>query len=137
MANLKNFVIDFSSIQKEINTIADSEKSYLVTAPEEYLCVPEKYSEYGLCTLGQLIGFPANFIEKVNTTNKVLAREIIADRMKLYFKNDKSFVVITQKGDEWEMYEQTDKEKLYYDVTAAEIRKLTKDRESGFLDVKF
>lgn len=93
MTNLKNFVIDFNSIQKEINTIADSEKSYLVTAPEEYLCVPEKYSEYGLCTLGQLIGFPANFIEKVNTTNKVLAREIIADRMKLYFKNDKSFVV--------------------------------------------
>lgn len=93
MTNLKNFVIDFNSIQKEINTIADSEKSYLVTAPEEHLCVPEKYSEYGLCTLGQLIGFPANFIEKVNTTNKDLAREIIADRMKLYFKNDKSFVV--------------------------------------------
>jgi hypothetical protein len=93
MTNLKNFVIDFNSIQKEINTIADSEKSYLVTAPEEYLCVPEKYSEYGLCTLGQLIGFPANFIEKVNTTNKDLAREIIADRMKLYFKNDKNFVV--------------------------------------------
>lgn len=54
------------------------------------------------------------------------------------YKSDKSFVVITNKNGEWEMYEQTDKEKLYYDVTAAEIKKLIKTSEpSGFLDVKF
>ena len=74
----------------------------------------------------------------VSTFGDIFYLEKMYDRVYIVnYKNDKSFVVITQKGDEWEMYEQTDKEKLYYDVTAAEIRKLTKDRESGFLDVKF
>lgn len=93
MTNLNAFKVDFDSIQKEIDMIADTEKSYLVTAHDSHLCVPERYSEYGLCTLGQLIGFPTKFIEKINETNKDLAQEIINDRMKLYFKSDRNFVV--------------------------------------------
>lgn len=74
----------------------------------------------------------------VSTFGDIFFLEKVYDRVYIVnYKNDKSFVVITQKGDDWEMYEQTDKEKLYFDVTAAEIRKLTKNSESGFLDVKF
>ena len=91
--NLNHSTVCFADINKAIDEIASTENSYTVTTFDPSLCNINRYSDYGLTTFGQLIGFPAKFVKKIDATNSQLAKEIISDRLSLYLNQDKDFVI--------------------------------------------
>lgn len=79
---------DFTSIADEIYRIGNTEKSYIVSGPNDIACEVNRYSEHGLFSLGKTIGFPSNFIAELNKTNSELAEQVVRDRVNNYFKGD-------------------------------------------------
>lgn len=95
--NIKSNIIPFEVIDKRVREVTETEYTYLVTAPDSHICDVSNYSEYGLNSLGKLVGFPANFILDLAESNEELANIIITDRMGRYFhtarENKKQFYI--------------------------------------------
>lgn len=85
MNNLKLFTKSFSDIAKEIEVIHQSENSYLVTSPSGISNDISDFSEYGIKSYGNLVGFPPKFIEELSITSPALAKSILTDRATNYF----------------------------------------------------
>ena len=83
--NIKSTTIPFEVINDRVGIIAQTENTYLVTEPSEHICNIHNYSEYGLNSLGKLVGFPANFVMSLAESNPALANNIISDRVEKYF----------------------------------------------------
>ena len=77
--------ISFSEISERILEIGKTENTYKVSSPEEVRVDVDYYAEYGLKTLGNIVGFPNEFISDLNKTNPTLARSVIKDRVSRYF----------------------------------------------------
>lgn len=89
---IQHFTTTFADIENRVNQICETENSYLVENPTEISTDVKRFSEYGLTALGRVVGFPHDFIRKVNQSNPALAQIIIGDRVKEYFLNGgKSF----------------------------------------------
>ena len=75
----------YEEVANEVSKITDTQNTYSVTVPTRRICNAENYSDYGLGTLGRMVGFPASFIKQVYATNPELANEVITDRVNHYF----------------------------------------------------
>lgn len=85
---IQRFSTTFSDIEKRVTEIQKTENSYLVNCPSGISTDVERYSEYGLNALGKTVGFPYEFLRRVNETNPALAQTVIGDRLNNYFAND-------------------------------------------------
>lgn len=88
-ANIKHKTIDFKTVCDRVTFITDTEVTTKINASNQYrVHNVERFSEYGLSTLGKTVGFPAPFIRKVHETNPALANTVVKDRVKEYFKKE-------------------------------------------------
>lgn len=84
--NIKQFgKTTFGDIMQEVDAIQKTENSYMVQSASEISTDVEHYSEFGLKSLGKIIGFPYDFVRDLNITNPQLAGEVIDDRVRHYF----------------------------------------------------
>lgn len=88
MANIKSKTIAFADVQQKVNDLIATENTYEVNAPLLTLCDTDRYSDFGLKSLGAAIRFPAPFVREVAETNPKLANRIVYDRLTNYFTND-------------------------------------------------
>lgn len=89
MMNVKHKTIDFNTVCERVTFITDTEVTTKIDAFNQYrVHNVERFSEYGLSTLGKTVGFPAPFIRKVHETNPALANTVVKDRVNEYFKKD-------------------------------------------------
>ena len=103
----RNFNTKFEDIHKRVMQIASTENTYGVNADNyntrdiiRRIGSTGNYSDYGLTTMGRLVGFPAPFVQTVSETNPLLANTIIADRVHTHFEAGKSpFYVREFEGD--------------------------------------
>jgi len=77
-----------NEITRTGNTVEINRYNYLDDDLEKFR-YPETYSEYGLSSLGQAVGFPAEFVREIEIGNPELAKNIITDRMNNYFIQSK------------------------------------------------
>ncbi len=107
--NIKSRTMSFNDVRQSIKSITDTENTFHIEASNfDKICNISNYSEYGLKSLGKAVGFPANFITEISTTNSSLANKIIRDRVtnfcdknkrELYAREfyDKIYGIVTDK----------------------------------------
>lgn len=83
--------INFSEVQERVHTITDTENTFKVEQPIFNVCDMDNYSDFGLKSLGKMVGFPADFIRTLaETGSKPLGNRVILDRTTNYFKSGKA-----------------------------------------------
>ena len=98
MNNIKAYKTDFAKISETINDIAKTENTYKIETPSDIPLDVNRYSEYGFSCLGRKIGFPADFVGTMFISNPALAREIIADRAAMHFKQKNPSFTVREFG---------------------------------------
>lgn len=85
--NINSKSIDFNEVAERVKTITDTAENTIITK-DNYQLVPtiDKFSEYGLISMGKTVGFPAPFVQELSLSNEPLANTIIKDRVEHYFK---------------------------------------------------
>lgn len=84
---LKAKTMSYGEVTERVKAITDTKKTFKVERFDEKLSDIDYFTHYGLQTMGKTVGFPAQFIEKLNETNAPLAKEVIEDRIRNYFAN--------------------------------------------------
>lgn len=83
--------INFSEVQERVHAITDTENTFKVEQPIFNVCDMDNYSDFGLKSLGKMVGFPADFIRTLaETGSKPLGNRVILDRTTNYFKSGKA-----------------------------------------------
>lgn len=84
--SIKSSTIGFEAVASRVADICATEDTFKVEQPILNLCDTDAYSEFGLKSLGKLVGFPADFIRTLaETGSKPLATKNIFDRTAHYF----------------------------------------------------
>ncbi len=84
--SIKASTIGFGAVASRVADICATEDTFKVEQPILNLCDTDAYSEFGLKSLGKLVGFPADFIRTLaETGSKPLATKNIFDRTAHYF----------------------------------------------------
>lgn len=79
----------FEEIIERTENIRKTEITTAITeVNRRNICDASLYTDYGLGTLGKMVGFPAPFINKVYLSNPSLANDVIKDRVDNYFSLD-------------------------------------------------
>lgn len=91
MASIKEKTISFADVQSRVQAIIDTENTYEVNSPTletlGRVADLDNYSEFGLKSLGKMVGFPADYLRSLaETGSKPLANRNIVDRVLNYFK---------------------------------------------------
>lgn len=81
---------EFEEVATKVRKIANTEITTQITKiNQDVVTSIERFSDYGLSTLGNTVNFPAKFVKDVFDTNTELATQIVKDRVKLYFDKKK------------------------------------------------
>ena len=91
MASIKQKTVSFADVQARVQAIVDTENTYAVSSPTletlGRVADIDNYSDFGLKSLGKMVGFPADFLKSLaETGSKPLANRNIVDRVLNYFK---------------------------------------------------
>lgn len=93
MLSVNSQTIGFDSVAKSVKEITDTKNTFRIDVSDQDImnrvCDIDNYSEYGLKSLGRIVGFPAPFIAEVGKTNKPLANKVVNDRLLNYSSQDK------------------------------------------------
>lgn len=82
---------EFEEIATRVRKIANTEVTTQITeANQNFVTSIERFSDYGLSTLGNTVNFPAKFVKDIFDTNAELATQVVKDRVKLYFEKKKT-----------------------------------------------
>lgn len=91
--------INFSEVQERVHAITDTENTFKVEQPIFNVCDMDNYSDFGLKSLGKMVGFPADFIRTLaETGSKPLGNRVILDRTTNYFKSGKAPFYVREFG---------------------------------------
>lgn len=90
MTFTQQYNTNFDAIAEKIYAIGETESTYEVSAPDEISNNISRYSEYGLNSLGKIVGFPADFVREVNESSPALAQNIVGERVKHYFDEERN-----------------------------------------------
>ena len=89
MNNLNARTIDFGAVAASVKKITDTKSTIQVTAINhefiDFINNVDKFSDYGLSTLGKTVGFPAPFVRELSKSDADLANEVIRNRVQNYF----------------------------------------------------
>ena len=84
--SIKSSTVGFDAVASRVADICATEDTFKVEQPILNLCDTDAYSEFGLKSLGKMVGFPADFIRTLaETGSKPLAAKNIFDRTSHYF----------------------------------------------------
>lgn len=91
LADYDNLQLDFSAVANEIEEIAKTEDTRLITEKNKSdVCRIDGFSNYGFQSFGRTIGFPARFINQLIKSNEELALQVVKDRVNNYFDEGKN-----------------------------------------------
>lgn len=83
--------IAFDEVQSRVTAITDTENTFKVEQPLLNVCDMDNFSEFGLKSMGKMVGFPADFIRQLaETGSKPLGNRVMLDRVTHYFTEGKA-----------------------------------------------
>lgn len=85
---IKHETIDFEKVSARVRAITDTEKTTLITGENQSdVYHIDSFTEYGLSMLGKTVGFPSRFVMELAQSNKLLAEDVVRDRVSNYFRS--------------------------------------------------
>lgn len=91
MLSVNQKTIGFDEVQARVTAITDTENTFKVEQPLLNVCDMDNFSDFGLKSMGKMVGFPAEFVRTLaETGSKPLGNRILLDRTANYFTSGKA-----------------------------------------------